>query len=99
MGQLKALLAWEDEQPLVAYQAANLLRAPVDRVVVVVGYRAGDVGAHLAADDRLDTVVNPDFASGKVSSIVAGVRACADDAHVLVLGVDQPRPAGLIAQV
>src|SRR5207249_9430403 len=42
---------------------------------------------------------NPDYRSGKVSSIVAGVRACGQGVHVLVLGVDQPRPAGLIAHV
>ncbi len=42
-------------------------------------------------------VLNPDYRSGKTSSIRAGVAALSADATgVLVLGVDQPRPRDLL---
>src|SRR5580765_4831408 len=99
MGQLKALLPWIEGEPLITYQASQLLASPVDRLVVVCGHRADEVRARLPGDARLQTVLTPDYRSGKVSSIVAGVGACAEGAHVLVLGVDQPRPTGLISRV
>jgi molybdenum cofactor cytidylyltransferase len=99
MGELKALLPWAGGQPLIAYQAAQVLASPLERVVVVLGHRADEVGAHLPGDERLRTTLNPEYRSGKAGSIVAGVRATGEDAHVLVLGVDQPRPAELITQV
>jgi molybdenum cofactor cytidylyltransferase len=99
MGELKALLPWEGEERLIAYQARQLLQSPVERVVVVVGHREHEVRRHLPEDERLVAVRNPDYQTGKVSSIVAGVAACDPAAHVLIVGVDQPRPAALIEQV
>ena len=98
MGQLKAHLEWEGK-PLLRYQADALLAAPVERLVVVLGYRADELAPLLPSGPRLHVVHNPDFATGKVSSIVAGVRTVAEDAHVLILGVDQPRPPALVARV
>ena len=98
MGQLKALLEWEG-RPLLRYQADALLAAPVERLVVVLGYRADELAPLLPPSSRLQTVHNPDYASGKVSSIVTGLRATQPDESVLILGVDQPRPATLIAHV
>ena len=98
MGELKARLTWEG-QPLLRYQAEALLAAPVERLVVVLGYRAAELARLLPSAPRLHVVRNPDFATGKVSSIVAGVSAADPDAHLLILGVDQPRPTGLISQV
>jgi molybdenum cofactor cytidylyltransferase len=98
MGDLKALLDWDD-QPLIAYQAAQLLATTVERTIVVLGHRAGEVAARLPHHPRVETVSNEDYRSGKVSSIVAGVRAAPVESHVLVLGVDQPRPASLVQRV
>jgi CTP:molybdopterin cytidylyltransferase MocA len=98
MGGLKALLEWEGK-PLVRYQAETLLAAPVERVLVVLGHRAAELAPLLPSLPRLLTVHNPDYAAGKVRSIVTGVRAVDPSDDVLVLGVDQPRPAGLIARV
>ena len=98
MGQLKALLTWEG-MPLVRYQAAALLAAPIERLVVVLGYRKNELTPLLPADPRVRLVDNPDYRSGKVSSIVAGIAAADDDAHVLILGVDQPRPTNVIRDV
>jgi CTP:molybdopterin cytidylyltransferase MocA len=99
MGELKALLPWAAGQPLIVYQTGQLLRTPVERVVVVLGHRASEVQALLPDDARMIAIHNPDYQSGKVSSIVAGVRGCGEAAHVLVVGVDQPRPAELTAAV
>ena len=98
MGQLKALLVWEG-QPLVRYQSEALLAAPVERVVVVLGYRSDALEPLLPSDPRLQVVHNPDYGSGKVSSIVAGVDAVEPTCHVLILGVDQPRAAATIRTV
>ena len=98
MGELKARLTWEG-QPLLRYQAEALLAAPVERLVVVLGYRAAELERLLPSAPNLYAVRNPDFASGKVSSIVAGVGAADPDAHVLILGVDQPRPTALVERV
>jgi CTP:molybdopterin cytidylyltransferase MocA len=98
MGQLKALLEWEGV-PLLRYQADALLAAPVERLVVVLGYRSDELVSLLPSSPRLQVVHNPQYAAGKVSSIVAGVSAAETPEHVLILGVDQPRPPALITRV
>lgn len=97
MGELKALLQWHGE-PLLRYQVTQLLATPVQRIIVVLGHRATELKAFLPDDPRVQAVVNPDFATGKVGSIETGVRVTPEDSSVLILGVDQPRPACLIAQ-
>jgi molybdenum cofactor cytidylyltransferase len=50
-----------------------------------------------AGRSRVRVIYNPDYRSGKTSSIRAGVAALSADASgVLVLGVDQPRPRDLL---
>jgi molybdenum cofactor cytidylyltransferase len=96
MGELKGLLPWCG-QPLIAYQAAQLLAANVERVVVVLGHRAGDLRPHLPHDVRLAVVENEAYATGKVGSILVGMATVPEEHHVLILGVDQPRPAAVVA--
>lgn len=98
MGQLKALIPWEG-RTLFEYQVSQLLSAPVERLVVVLGYRHEDLLPRLPDDPRIVTVHNPAYATGKVSSILAGVQASPPEAHVLILGVDQPRPEALLSEV
>jgi molybdenum cofactor cytidylyltransferase len=83
------LLADVGGVPLIEWTLASLLRAGVDRVVVVV--RAGDVfdGVASFADARVTTVVNSDPARGMFSSVQAGLAA-ADADVVLVLPADMP---------
>ncbi|MBI3974102.1 MAG: nucleotidyltransferase family protein [Chloroflexi bacterium] len=95
MGELKALLPWAGRS-LFEFQVAQLLASPIERLVVVLGYRAVELQQRLPAGDRLVPVVNDNFRSGKVSSIVAGVDAVPCGCHVVILGVDQPRPAALV---
>jgi molybdenum cofactor cytidylyltransferase len=98
MGSPKPLLPWRG-QPLVAYQVTQLRDAGVDEVVVVTGHAAAEVGPIAeAAGGRV--VENPDYQSGRASSIRAGALALSDDTlAVVTLNVDQPRPAALIRQV
>jgi molybdenum cofactor cytidylyltransferase len=97
MGELKALLPWSGV-PLIRYQTEQLLAAGVERLVVVLGHRAAELCLHVASKPRVTVVENPDFRTGKVSSILAGLRAIPPEDHVLILSVDQPRPAALVAQ-
>ena len=98
MGQLKALLPWQG-QPLLRYQAESLLAAPIERLVVVLGHRRDELVPFLPSDKRLSIIDNPDYQSGKVSSIVAGVAAAPPEDDLLLIGVDQPRPVGLLEYV
>jgi molybdenum cofactor cytidylyltransferase len=91
MGRLKLLLPVRG-RTLLASAVTPLLEAGLARVVVVLGHRATTVrdGAGLAADPRLDYVVNDDWPLGLSSSLRAGVAACPDaDAVIVALG-DQP---------
>jgi CTP:molybdopterin cytidylyltransferase MocA len=97
MGDLKALLAWGG-RPLIAYQAEQLLAANVERLVVVLGHRAAELRPYVPREQRAVAVENTAYRTGKVSSIVAGAAAAPAGHHVLILAVDQPRPAGLIAR-
>lgn len=98
MGQHKALLPWEG-RPLLAYQVAQLLASPISCIVVVLGHREAKLRCLLPSDPRIVTISNPEYQTGKVSSILAGLPHVPDDAHILILGVDQPRPASLIQAV
>jgi molybdenum cofactor cytidylyltransferase len=97
MGELKALLDWQGA-PLLVYQVEQLLASPIERVAVVLGHRADELRALLPPDSRVVAADNPHYQSGKVSSILAGLAALPPSGHVLVLSVDQPRPAALLTQ-
>jgi len=72
MGELKALLPLGGRT--VLEQGIRLFReCGMEEVVVVLGHRAGEVGA-IAQRAGARTVNNPDFTAGMYSSIRAGVR-------------------------
>ena len=75
------------------HQAAALLDAGVDRVMVVVGHRASELEATLQGKDRVSCTVNPDYLQGKTTSLKAGLRAIEEfePGVILILNVDQPR--------
>lgn len=98
MGTLKALLPWHGTS-LVRYGVEQLYAAGADDVIVVLGHLAPLVAPAL---DGLSAriVVNPEYDSGRASSIRAGAARAPDDARtIVVLSVDQPRPAPLIADL
>ena len=95
MGQPKALLDWGGE-PLLSYQIKQLKEAGVDEVVVVLGYRADDIHRRIA---RLPcrVMVNARQQLGRAGSLRIGAKAVNRDAEaIVVISVDQPRPATLI---
>jgi CTP:molybdopterin cytidylyltransferase MocA len=98
MGRQKALLPWHGA-PLLEYQLTQLAAVEgVRQVVVVTGHEPERI-ATLAARFPLATVAhNPAWATGKVSSILAGLRAVPPGSDAIVLlAVDQPRPAAVVA--
>jgi molybdenum cofactor cytidylyltransferase len=93
MGRLKQLLEW-DGAPLVAWQARQLQDAGASEVVVVLGHRADEVRP--AVPVFAATVVNQAYKQGRATSLKRGAEALPDGTEaVLVLSVDQPRPAWL----
>jgi molybdenum cofactor cytidylyltransferase len=99
MGRPKALLSWQGGT-LVEFQIEQLLAGGVERVVLVLGHEAEAVDRVASSLARTAIVLNQDYATGKTSSVRAGLKAMPNDADaVLVLAVDQPRPAGLIRRL
>ena len=94
MGRLKQLLPW-DGGTLIDWQVAQMIAAGVDDVVVVLGHEAETVRAgvkHPAA--RI--AVNSAYREGRASSLRCGAEAVSEPVTaVVILSVDQPRPAWL----
>ncbi|MGE5594896.1 MAG: nucleotidyltransferase family protein [Hyphomicrobiales bacterium] len=97
-GQPKALLDWGG-QPLIRYQVQQLLDAGVDEVIVVLGYRADEIHRTIRHMD-CRVMVNPRFHGGRAGSLRIGAKAVNRDADAIVIvNVDQPRPASLIRRL
>jgi molybdenum cofactor cytidylyltransferase len=93
MGQLKQLLPW-DGVPLIAWQVAQLREAGAGDVIVVLGHEAEQIRPAVPPEARV--VVNAAYKQGRATSLGCGAEATPDDAEaMLILSVDQPRPAWL----
>ena len=93
MGQLKQLLPW-DGRPLMEWQVAQLHEAGAEDVVVVLGHEAKRIQPSVPETARI--MVNYAYMEGRASSLRAGASAVGDSAAaILILSVDQPRPAWL----
>src|SRR5687768_15780931 len=91
MGRLKPLLPWGDTT-LLGWQVQQLLDAGAEEVLVVLGHAAGEVGAAVPATAR--AVINASYSEGRASSLRTGAEAVTEPVDaILVLSVDQPRPA------
>ncbi|NQW17185.1 MAG: nucleotidyltransferase family protein [Chloroflexi bacterium] len=98
MGTLKPLLDWFGA-PLVQRQIESLKAGGADEVYVVTGNRAYEV-QEAVRGDGVQSVINPHYKEGKSTSIKAGLAALPKPATtIMLLAVDQPRPAWLIAKV
>ena len=84
-------------RPLLAHTLGNALASGLDEVVLVLGHEAAAVRRALDASlgpTRARIVVNPRYAEGQATSVVAGLDAVAADAvAVLFLLGDQPTVA------
>jgi molybdenum cofactor cytidylyltransferase len=104
MGRLKQLVPW-DGRPLVAWQAEQLREGGASEVVVVLGHRAEEIRAAVPSWCRV--VVNEAYKDGRATSLRAGAEALLtklwgsesasqiDVEALLIINVDQPRPAWL----
>lgn len=95
MGEPKALLDW-DGGPLLAYHVRQLREAGCDEVVVVLGYRSDEIHREIRRCE-CRVMLNPKYQMGRAGSLRIGAKAVNRDAErIVVINVDQPRPAGLI---
>ncbi len=98
MGTPKALLDWFG-QPLVLAQAEALFEGGANRVIVVTGAHHNEISDTIADTPNITVVANPDWSRGKTTSIKSGLRELSSSCQTLiVLAVDQPRPAWAINQ-
>ena len=102
MGQLKALLPWQGSV-LLRHQVQALLDGGVGNVVVVLGHRADELKPHLEGIQGVSWILNPDYLSGKTTSLQTGVAAVKSitpgPRAILILNVDQPRQAETIRRL
>ena len=102
MGQSKALLPWGDTT-LIAHQVTTLATFPFMRIVVVTGFDAAALTAHLTSLastlPALHITHNPDWQTGRSSSFEAAAAALVDlmPTRALVAAVDQPLSPAVIA--
>lgn len=101
MDRPKQLLDWFG-LPLIAYQVRQLLCSGVGQTIVVLGHeieRIRPVVEH-AGSSQVIIAVNPDYRTGKTSSIKAGLKAIGPGPSCILLqAADQPRPAELIREL
>ena len=98
MGRPKPLLEWHGV-PLVRFQIDSLLDAGVHEVVVVLGHESSLVARHVSGVG-VRPVVNVDYKHGKTTSVLRGIFSAGPDAtDLILLAVDQPRPAWVVKRV
>ncbi len=110
MGSPKPLLEWLGAT-LVERQTEALLSAGAETVCIVTGHRRTAVVEAAARSPIVHTAVlkdgrrvvmapNARYRQGKTTSIKAGLAALPPSARtIIILAVDQPRPAGIIRRV
>ena len=101
MGRQKALLPWGDCATLLEYHLRELASLPeIAEVIVVTGHEPARITEIAALHAIARMAHNPAYKTGKVSSIVTGVRAASADATALMLlAVDQPRSAAVLRPI
>ena len=99
MGRPKPLLPWRGTT-LVEYQMNSLLHGGCVWVIVVTGHYDSEMSPLLVDRPNINRVYNPDYAEGKTTSVRAGIAKVPDGIDtIVVLAVDQPRPAWVIERV
>lgn len=88
-GEVKQLLPWGDST-LVANAVRVAEESHVSEIVVVTGNRAIEVQAQLAGK-RVRVVENPDWQTGRASSVGVGITAVAENTSgAIFINADQP---------
>jgi molybdenum cofactor cytidylyltransferase len=97
MGRLKQLLPWGGTT-LINWQVRQFAEAGVDSVVVVLGHAADNIRPALPSGTQV--TLNEDYRQGRAISLRRGAQAVeAAPEALLILSVDQPRPAWLSRRV
>ncbi len=98
MGTQKPLLDWGGTT-LIEYQIAQLREAGARTVIVVLGHRADEVRPHVHRAGA-QAIINELYAEGRASSVRVAAGALPEDTGVVVvLNVDQPRPAWVTSRL
>ena len=98
MGRPKPLLPWQGV-PLIRYQVDSLITAGVDEIVVVLGHQYSNISESVR-NSKVKIVYNENYRHGKTTSVLAGVvNSSAGSTDLVLLAVDQPRPAKLIGSI
>lgn len=101
MGTPKALLDWFGA-PLIRRQVDALVESGVSPVIVVLGHAYDELAPVVPDVPDVHTIRNPDYKTGKTTSIKAGARELQRlgvGDSLLLLNVDQPRTSDLIRRV
>jgi molybdenum cofactor cytidylyltransferase len=87
MDAWKMMLPWASST-IIEHSVETALKV-CSRVVLVVGFRAGEMAAVFRNHPRVEAVENPDYQAGMFSSVQTGVRAVAEGSFFLALA-DMP---------
>ena len=99
MGQPKPLLPWRGTT-MVEYQMNSLLQGGCDQVIVVTGKYDSEMAPLLKDRPGIIRAYNPNYAEGKATSVQAGIWEVPNGVRsIVLLAVDQPRPAWVIERV
>ena len=99
MARPKPLLPWRGTT-MVEYQMNSLLQGGCDQVIVVTGKYDAEMAPLLNDRPHIIKAYNPDYARGKATSVLAGIREVPDGVRsIVLLAVDQPRPAWVIERI
>lgn len=91
MGTTKYLLMWHGDF-LVNYQINSLLKSGCKEIYLVIGHN-GDKIRSKVSNSKVKIINNPDYDSGKSSSIIKGIKSLdIGIENLIIVGVDQPRP-------
>ena len=99
MGKPKALLDWFGK-PLVLAQAQALIEGGANRVIVVTGAHHNEISVAITNKPNITVANNSHWTQGKTTSIKTGLNQLNPNCQtIIVLAVDQPRPAWIVKQV
>ena len=91
MGTSKSLLEWHGEL-LVNYQINALIKSGCKEIYLVIGHNGDKIRSKIS-NSKVKIINNPNYESGKSSSIIKGMKSLDKSTeNLIIVGVDQPRP-------
>ena len=91
MGTTKSLLMWHGDF-LVNYQINSLIKSGCKEIYLVIGHNGERIRSKVS-NSKVKIINNPDYDSGKSSSIIKGIKSLdIGIENLIIVGVYQPRP-------